>query len=82
MTRSSQLLTALDWILAENESSESIYQDKIDASKVAATGMSCGGLQAIEISGDPRISTTVVCNSGVLPEPSPMAAMPRLTRRP
>ena len=80
MTRSSQLLTALDWILAENASSESIYLGKIDASKVAAMGMSCGGLQAIEISGDPRISTTVVCNSGVLPKPSPMAAMPSLTK--
>lgn len=80
MTRSSQLLTALDWVFAENESRESIYHSKIDASKVAAMGMSCGGLQAIEISGDPRISTTVVCNSGVLPNPSPMAAMPPLTK--
>lgn len=80
MTRSSQLLTALDWILAENESTESVYFGKVDVSKVAAMGMSCGGLQAIEISSDPRITTTVVCNSGVLPDPSPMAAMPRLTK--
>jgi acetyl esterase/lipase len=79
-TRSSQLLTALDWILAENECTESVYFGKVDAAKVAAMGMSCGGLQAIEISGDTRISTTVVCNSGVLPEPSPMPAMPRLTK--
>lgn len=80
MTRSSQLLTALDWILAENESTESVYFGKVDVSKVAAMGMSCGGLQAIEISSDPRITTTIVCNSGVLPEPSPMAAMPSLTK--
>jgi hypothetical protein len=43
-------------------------------------GMSCGGLQAIEISDDPRVTTTVVCNSGVLPSRSPMAAMPNLTK--
>lgn len=80
MTRSSQLLTALDWILAENKSTESFYFDKVDVSKVAAMGMSCGGLQAIEISADPRISTSIICNSGVLPEPSPMAAMPALSK--
>ena len=80
MTRSSQLLTALDWIMAENESAESVYFGKVDVSKVAAMGMSCGGLQAIEVSADPRISTTVICNSGVLPKPLPMAAMPSLSK--
>ena len=79
-TQSKQLLAALDWILAENEATESVYFGKIDATKVAAAGMSCGGLQAIEISGDPRIATTLICNSGVLPEPSPMAGMPALTK--
>lgn len=79
-TEPSQLLTGLDWILAENESTESIYFGKVDTSKVAAMGMSCGGLQAIQISADPRITTTVVCNSGVLPEPSPMPGMPPLSK--
>lgn len=79
-TKSSQLTGALDWILKETKSTESVYYGKVDSSKVAAMGMSCGGLQAIEISGDPRISTTVVCNSGVLASPSPMGAMPSLTK--
>ncbi|MFO0915152.1 MAG: endo-1,4-beta-xylanase [Pirellulales bacterium] len=79
-TNSAQLLAALDWIIAENASQESVYAGKIDVEKVAAMGMSCGGLQAIEISSDPRITTTVVCNSGVLPSRSPMAAMPNLTK--
>ncbi len=79
-TSSSQMLAALDWIIAENSRADSIYSAKIDTTKVAAMGMSCGGLQAIEISGDPRITTTIVCNSGVLPEPSQMAAMPKLTK--
>ncbi len=79
-TEPSQLLGGLDWILSENESTESIYFGKMDATKVAAMGMSCGGLQAIQISSDPRITTTVVCNSGVLPDPSPMAGMPPLSK--
>lgn len=79
-THSSQLVAALDWITAENSRRESIYAGKIDVTKVAAMGMSCGGLQAIEISNDPRITTTVVCNSGVLPNRATMPAMPSLSK--
>jgi len=79
-TEPTQMLGALDWILSENQSTESVYFGKVDASKVAAMGMSCGGLQAIQISSDPRISTSVICNSGVLPQPSPLPGMPPLTK--
>lgn len=79
-TKSEQLIQSLNWIEAAVKLPSSQYFDKVDVSKVAAMGMSCGGLQAIAISTDPRIDTTVVCNSGVLPAPSPMAAMPSLTK--
>lgn len=79
-TQSSQLLAALDWISSENGRQGSIYLGKVDVSKVAAMGMSCGGLQAIEVSFDPRIMTTVVCNSGILSTPSAMPAMPGLKK--
>jgi hypothetical protein len=79
-TKSDQLLRGLDWAIAENESTGSEYFGKIDASKVAAMGMSCGGLQAIQISGDPRITTTVACNSGILQVPSPLPGMPPLSK--
>lgn len=79
-TQSRQLLTALDWIVAENARADSLFVGKVETAKVAAIGMSCGGLQAIEISPDPRISTTVVCNSGVLPTPSPLPGMPALQK--
>ena len=79
-TSSKQLLAALDWMLAQDKSDQGSYSGKIDTTKVAAMGMSCGGLQAIEISGDPRITTTVVCNSGVLPTPSPRRGMPPLSK--
>ncbi len=77
-TDAKQLLAALDWITAQNAAAGSRFQDKIDLTKVAAAGMSCGGLQAIEISGDPRITTTIVCNSGVLPSPSTRPGMPAI----
>ena len=38
----------------------------MDTTKIAVAGMSCGGLQALEVSTDKRISTTLVCNSGIL----------------
>ncbi len=79
-TQSRQLLAALDWMIAETARPDSNYFGKVDITKVAAMGMSCGGLQAIEISSDPRITTLVVCNSGVLPSPSPMPAMPALKK--
>jgi hypothetical protein len=40
--------------------------------KVAVAGMSCGGVQAIEASVDPRVKTTIVANSGLLPTPTTM----------
>ena len=44
-------------------------------------GMSCGGLQAISVAADPRLRTVVICNSGVLPQPSPLAGMPALSKQ-
>jgi len=79
-THAKQLIVALDWILSQDKAAGSMFAGKVATAKVAAMGMSCGGLQAIEISGDPRITTTVVCNSGILPAPSPMKGMPGLTK--
>lgn len=60
------LLVGLDWILAENERPQSRYYGRIDPQAVAVAGHSCGGLQAIAASADPRIRTTIAHNSGVL----------------
>ena len=79
-TRPGQLLAALDWITSECSNSDSRFSGHVDPSQVAAMGMSCGGLQAIQISADPRIRTSVICNSGVLPNPSPMPGMPPLSK--
>ena len=61
----SQLLDAIDWAIAQNNDKKSYLYNKIDEDKISASGMSCGGLQTIEVAPDPRISTLVVCNSGL-----------------
>lgn len=65
-TTSSQLIDAIDWAVAENARPDSRYKGLLDVKKIAVMGMSCGGLQAIEASADPRVTTTGVWNSGVL----------------
>lgn len=63
-TVSSQLLDGAAWAIAANAKPESAFYRKIDVTKVAVMGQSCGGGQAIDVSLDPRVSTTVVLNSG------------------
>jgi len=66
---SSQLIDAIDWAIAQNSDKTSQYYNKIDATKIAASGMSCGGLQALEVAPDPRVTTAVICNSGIFNSP-------------
>lgn len=64
-SESSQLIDALDWALAQNEDKNSPYYKKLDAENVAAAGMSCGGLQTLDVAKDERLKTIMVCNSGL-----------------
>ncbi|HEV2701331.1 MAG TPA: hypothetical protein VGV09_06860 [Steroidobacteraceae bacterium] len=59
------LLSALDWALAQNTDPMSPYYRRIDAKAIAVSGYSCGGVQALHIAADPRIKTMVVMNSGL-----------------
>ncbi len=78
---SSQMLDAIDWAIAQNSDKKSPYYGKIDIHKIAVSGMSCGGLQTLEVAGDPRLTTIIVCNSGVLPNPGGgMPGMPQITK--
>jgi hypothetical protein len=60
-----RLVDAIDWAFAVNKKSCSQYYQKIDTTKVAAMGQSCGGLMTLNISGDPRLTTIVIWNSGL-----------------
>lgn len=78
---SSQLTDAINWAIAQNKDKTSPYYNKIDTTKIAVSGMSCGGLQTLEIAPDPRVTTAVICNSGILPNPSAgVSGMPGLTK--
>ena len=81
-TKSSQLIDAIDWAIAQNADKNSPYYKKLDVTKIAVAGMSCGGLQAMESAPDPRVTTVMICNSGIFitGTSSSMGGMPALTK--
>lgn len=80
-SEASQLLDAIDWAIEQNNDANSTLYNKIDTSNIAVSGMSCGGLQTLEVAPDPRVTTAIVCNSGILGNPgSGMPGMPQLTK--
>jgi hypothetical protein len=64
-SQASLLTDAINWAIAQDSNNTSIYYGKLDTKKIAAAGMSCGGLQAYEAAPDPRVSTVMICNSGI-----------------
>ena len=65
-TDAEMLTESIDWAIAESSRRPSKYYGRIDTTKVAVMGQSCGGLETYEIGDDPRITTTVLWNSGLL----------------
>ncbi len=68
-TKSSQLLDAINWAIAENGRKGSPYYRKIDTGRIAVMGMSCGGIQTYAVATDPRIRMLGIWNSGILKTP-------------
>ena len=80
-TKSEMMTAAIDWAIAQNSDKTSQYYHKLDITKIAVAGMSCGGLQTLETAPDPRITTAMICNSGILGTAgSGMGGMPALTK--
>src|SRR5690606_32358751 len=79
-SKSHKLLDAIDWAIAQNADPKSPYYQKIDVENIAVSGMSCGGLQTLEVAGDPRITTVGVFNSGVVGNGGGMPGMPQVTK--
>jgi hypothetical protein len=63
-TLTAALREALDWAIKENAREGSAYQGRIATDRMAVSGWSCGGLQALNVAGDPRVKTAVIMNSG------------------
>ena len=67
----SDMLAAVDWAQEQAAAADSEYGALIDSDAIALMGHSCGGLQAIGGSRDPRIDTAIGWNTGTFPEGSP-----------
>jgi hypothetical protein len=79
-THSSQLIDAINWAVAENDRAGSKFFHRLDTKAIAVMGQSCGGVQAMEASADPRVRTSVIWNSGLFPQAIRMAGGKELTK--
>ena len=66
MTDGTALIAAIDWIAKEGNDPASRFYQKVETSRVAAMGMSCGGLMSYGASADPRVATVGIWNSGLI----------------
>jgi hypothetical protein len=57
------LTQSMDWITKKN--GDGGRYGKLDKTKIAAAGQSCGGMEAWSVSGDPRVKLTGMFNSGL-----------------
>ena len=64
-TQASQMIEAIEWAERETAREGGALHRRIDVTRIAVGGHSCGGLQALAVSNDPRIDTTLVLNSGI-----------------
>lgn len=68
-TSTQDLRDGLDWALAENARDGSPYRGRIDPAMIAASGFSCGGVQALDLAtSDERVRALIVHNSGLFPD--------------
>ena len=56
----------LDWVIAENGKSCSQYYQKLETTKIAGDGFSCGGLIAENASKDKRFTAIGITSSGLM----------------
>jgi len=59
------LLKGVDWAEKENERPCSKYYHKLDTKKVAVSGQSCGGINAMNAATDPRVTVAIPFDSGL-----------------
>jgi hypothetical protein len=75
-TTTAALIKAIDQAYAANEQRGGPYYHRLDLTKLAVAGHSCGGLQAIEAAADPRVRAVVIHNSGIFADGSnPISGM-------
>lgn len=65
MADGTALIQAINWIEKESSDSKSRFYNKVNLKKIAAMGMSCGGLMSYGAAGDPHVTTVGIWNSGL-----------------
>ena len=73
-TTIAQVEQGLEQALAANRAAGP-WHDRLDEGRVAVSGYSCGGLQALAIAGDPRVKAVLILHSGVFNSGSPIQGM-------
>ena len=68
-SRTEQQVESMDWAFAQNADKTSPFYQKIDTKNICISGMSCGGLQALFNCFDPRVTSIMICNSGLFEQP-------------
>jgi hypothetical protein len=61
-TSPAMLTESMDWVDAGKDAGK---YGKLDKTKIAAAGQSCGGMQAMAVSSDPRVKLVGLFNSGL-----------------
>lgn len=72
--RTAHLLETIDWAVAQNDVEGGRFYGRIKTSAIAVVGHSCGGLQALAAADDPRVTTAIIGNSGIIRTPAPDAS--------
>ena len=62
------LIEAINWIEKESKDSRSRFYNKVNVQKMAAMGMSCGGIMSYGAAHDPHVATVGIWNSGLFSE--------------
>ncbi len=73
-TTTDQVAQGLEQALAANRA-PGVWHDRLDESRVAVAGYSCGGLQALAIAGDPRVKAVLILHSGVFNAGNPIRGL-------
>ena len=76
-TKASMLKDSIDWVV--KNAGQGKYAN-VDATRIAAAGQSCGGVEAYEMRDDPRVTALGIFNSGEMSEAESKKVAPTIKK--